>query len=102
MKWLARLCAAVAIFVFWKAGLPFWMIACVVLLLILLISDFLMQAAFNQALNEMGSDKVQNDEIKNFINSLAMDAIPNWLSAINMIASFASFILLVVSLVIYF
>lgn len=100
MKWLIRICAAVAAFLFWKADMPVWMIVCIIFLVVIIFTDYFMQAIFNKTLTEIACDK--ESMLDPVLHVLAMDSVPDWLTQINMLFSFASIIALIASLVVFF
>lgn len=107
IKWLALAASVVAAFVFWKEDRIFMMIISIVIFLTVFLTNLWMQNIFNNVLRLMTElDAEKEDKWAKKYPSLnteyAMDCVPNWLSLINFVASLASFILLVVSLIIYF
>jgi len=105
IKWLARAASVVAAFVLWKEDLIFMMIISIIIFLTVLLTDLWMQHIFDNALREIAETENEDKWIQKYPSlktECAMDYVPNWLSAINFFASLASFIMLVVSLIIYF
>ena len=100
MKWLIRICAAAASFLFWKSDMPVWMIVCIVILIVIIFTDEISQAIFNKTLTTIAFDKETMRDPG--FQMIAMDSVPNWLTQINMLFSFASIIALIASLVVYF
>jgi len=100
MKWLIRICAAAATFLFWKADQPIWMIVSIIMLIGIVFTDEISQAIFNKTLTEIACDK--ESMLDPVLHMIAMDSVPDWLAQINMLFSFASIIALIASLVVYF